>query len=201
MPYIAPSDPPQPPPRARRISASLAAALGLGLTIAACGGSTPPASTSSGQAPQNGVTAAYKYSSCMRSHGATGFPDPKVSTTGNSTAIAIAVPSSLGNSPAFKTAEKACQGILPAPQSPAQRAADQRAHGQALLALARCMRSHGVANFPDPNAQGQLPLDTVRAAGVDLQSPSILRTAEGCASVTHGLITAAQIAQGVRSAQ
>ena len=136
---------------------------------------------------------AFAYSRCIRSHGVADFPDPKVTTTpgGGSVGIAMVAPASVGNSPAFKTAEKACQGILPAPGS-----ASSDGHGpskQVLLAFARCLRSHGVSGFPDPNAQGQLPPQTISAAGVDVHTPQFLAAGKACVGVTHGQITVAEV--------
>jgi hypothetical protein len=34
-----------------------------------------------------------------------------------------------------------------------------------ILAFAKCLRSHGVTNFPDPTSQGQLTLEMVNAVG------------------------------------
>jgi len=54
--------------------------------------------------------AALAYSQCMRSHGITSFPDPKV--TGHS--IRVAVPAgTVANSPQFQAANSACQSLLP----------------------------------------------------------------------------------------
>jgi hypothetical protein len=133
----------------------------------------------------------------MRSHGVPNFPDPHVSVSPGHAAVGFAVNPSETGSPKFKSADKACSGILPAPASPAQQQAQQRAHRQMLLAFAHCIRSKGVQGFPDPNAQGQLQLSTVIAAGVDIHSRQFLDAATGCVGVTHGAITAAQIRAGV----
>jgi hypothetical protein len=66
-----------------------------------------------------------------------------------------------------------------------------------LLAFARCLRSHGVPKFPDPDSRGQLPLETVQAAGVDLHAPAVLTAARACVGVTHGQITMAQVEQAI----
>ena len=71
----------------------------------------------------------------------------------------------------------------------------------AAYAYARCIRSKGIHDFPDPNAQGQLRLPTVAAAGVDIHSREFLDAATACAGVTHGQITAAQIRAGVNGTQ
>ena len=42
------------------------------------------------------------------------------------------------------------------------------------------MRAHGVSAFPDPTSQGQLTLEMVSGAGVDLQAPSVRSAALAC---------------------
>ena len=139
--------------------------------------------------------AAFAYARCMREHGVVAFPDPQVTTDpgGASASIRQMVPQSLVASPQFKTAQKACQAIEPGPQS---RGA-QGPHKQVLLSFARCLRAHGVADFPDPSAQGALTLQMIRAAGVDLQAPSFLIAGRACVGVTHGAITPAMLQAAV----
>jgi hypothetical protein len=173
-------------------------ALLLGSIGAGCGSNNPTTSTSgsSAQAGQNSdVTAAYAYARCMRSHGVSNFPDPHVSISGNHGSVGFAVNPSETGAPKFASAQKTCSKILPAPSG--DNKAEQRAHARNLLAFARCLRSKGVHDFPDPNAQGQLPLPSVIAAGVDIHSRQFLDAATSCVGVTHGEITAAQIRAGV----
>jgi hypothetical protein len=177
--------------------AALAALMcGLGALAAGCGSNGP--STTTGQSAQGGanpdVTAAYAYARCMRNHGVSSFPDPKVHISGNHGSVAFAVNPSETGSPKFTSAQKACHSILPAPGS-TQR--EDQAHKQILLAFARCLRAHGVQDFPDPNAQGQLQLSTVVAAGVDIHSHTFLAAAQACVGVTRGTITMAQIRAGI----
>jgi hypothetical protein len=61
------------------------------------------------------------------------------------------------------------------------------------------MRSHGILDFPDPSSDGQLTLDGVRAAGVDLQAPSTRTAGLACVGVTHGAITAAAVMRATSS--
>ncbi len=82
--------------------------------------------------------------------------------------------------------------------SPKENAEHNRARAQYMLAFARCLRSHGVQGFPDPTAQGQLTLEMIRAAGVDLQAPAFLAAAQACLGVTHGAITFQQVEQAIR---
>ena len=49
-------------------------------------------------------------------------------------------------SPVFKSAEQACERFTQSSNSPSA-SADRKLQ---LLAIAKCMRKHGVPNFPDP---------------------------------------------------
>jgi hypothetical protein len=169
--------------------------LPLALLAAACGVSPAPTTSTSGSLPNNPGAAAYKYASCMRGHGLSNFPDPHVTVApgGGSVAVAQGIPAGAVASPKFRAAQKACQGIIPVPGS-----SGSGNHGpskQAFLAFARCLRGHGVSGFPDPDAQGQLTLSMISAAGVDLKAPSFFTAAKACVGVTHGAITLAQVAQ------
>ncbi len=175
---------------------------GAVLLLAGCGSSNNKDSPgAAGQSAQSFVADAYRYSACMRSHGVPSFPDPHVVTSSpGKQAIGIhPLPQSIVSSPQFKAAQEACKGIMPGPESgsPKQRSEQDRAHAQVALDFARCLRSHGVPNFPDPTAQGQLTLEMVHAAGVDVQAPSFLTAAKACVGVTHGAITMAQVEQAV----
>ncbi|MDE3133099.1 MAG: hypothetical protein KGL15_03430 [Acidobacteriota bacterium] len=186
----------------RRLSrpfALLVSAAALALLVAACGGSRkpPPSSASTGGSSQNsGVRDAYRYSACMRTHGVTNFQDPHVKTNGNSVAVAIHVDPAITGSPAFKSAQKTCAHILPnGGNGPTQ--AQLHARTEAILAFAKCMRQHGFPRFPDPNSQGQLPPAALAKAGINLQQPAIKPAADACASVTHRIITKADINQAI----
>lgn len=160
------------------------------LLAAGCGSAGPPKST--GQSSSNPGAAAYRYSDCMRSHGVTGFPDPRVSINGNHVSVIQALPPAAAASPHFKSAERACQGIMP---GPGNARAEQQGHKQAFLAFARCMRARGVSGFPDPDPHGQITPAMLSASGVDLRSHAVYSAGIACAPVTHGLITAAQVRQ------
>ena len=171
-------------------------ALLLATITAGCGSNHPTTSTGTASAG-NPAAAAYAYARCMRSHGVSNFPDPKVNVSPGHASVGFAVNPSQTGSPKFKSADKACSGILPAPPSPAQVLAQQQAHKRTLLAFARCLRTNGIHGFPDPDTQGQLRLQTVIAAGVDIHSRQFLDATKACVGVTHGEITEAQIRAGV----
>jgi hypothetical protein len=158
--------------------------------LAGCGSAGPTTTTSSGSA-QNAVPAAYAYARCMRAHGVSDFPDPKVVTGPHSQGIMFHVERGEVASPTFKAADHACQSILPGPEnaSPAQ----QLARKNGFLAFARCMRGKGIAGFPDPDLQGTLSLQMVAAAGIDIHSRKVLDTAKACAAVSNGAVKLADI--------
>ncbi|MDT5025356.1 MAG: hypothetical protein QOE61_1782 [Micromonosporaceae bacterium] len=171
----------------------VAAFAGASLLVAGCGSAKPPTTGSSSL--KSPITAAYKFSACMRAHGVTGFPDPRVTSRPGEQAVGIRVTPALTGSPQFKSAQSACQGIMPAPQSPAEQAAQQRAKTQKLLAFARCVRAHGVTSFPDPTVQGQINPQMLAAAGVDLHAPGVIAAARVCVPASGGAVTQAAISQ------
>jgi hypothetical protein len=191
-----------------RAYAPLLVAVGLAgpaLVVAGCGSSSPTTATTAttdsagAPPPQNMVSDAFKFASCMRNHGVTNFPDPQVSTSGTGTSIRMMAPDPK-SSPAMQAGIKACRGIVPMPKNAGQQVRTGPPE-QALLELARCVRSHGYPRFPDPTAQGQLTTEMITGAGIDMQAPGFLSTAESCASVTHGQITAAMVAQAVNHSE
>jgi hypothetical protein len=182
------------PWRLRLVGAALAGSL----LIVGCGSSSPP--STAGQNPAKGDIAggAYHYAACMRDHGVSNFPDPKVSTHGNSTSVSMVVPNTFASSPHFKTAESACRGILPMPNN-AQIAAEQQAHKQDMLDFTACLRNHGLTGFPDPNAQGNLTPEMLTAAGIDLHTPKVLAAGIACVPSSHGAVSAADIHRAINS--
>jgi len=188
----------------RRVIPVAAAIIGVAFLVDGCGG-TSPTTTTTGSAAGNGppkdfAASAYRYSACMRNHGVSNFPDPKVhvsSSGGGSTQVSVMIPAGVGNSPQFNSARTACQGILPAPSKSdlAQQAHDQLVHKQDLLLFARCIRNHGINGFPDPNSQGQMSLAQIQAAGIDLTAPNVKAAALACVPASNGAVTRAAVLQ------
>jgi hypothetical protein len=118
----------------------------------------------------------------MRAHGVPNFPDP--SSGGG---INIAPGSGLNpQSPAFQSAQQACQKLLPSKGQPPKMSASER---QAALRFARCMRAHGEPDFPDPTEtvpQGATRVLALRGMvfalrpGIDPRSPAFERAAASC---------------------
>ena len=165
-------------------------AVALGLVTAACGAGAPSpavpavpgggtsttASGSAGSQSDAPLAKAEAYAECMRSHGVADFPDPVVTPSGGYGFRTAGVdPQSL----AFRAAGQACNALAPAgwgsggqPLSTAQQ--------QLWLGWAKCIRSHGMPDFPDPtfSSGGAVHIDG-GGAGV---SPQLQSAMNGCRS-------------------
>jgi len=133
------------------------------------------------------------YAQCMRTHGVPGFPDPP-SSAGNTKEAVIRVFREVGRSQVV-AAQTACQRLQPNGGQPDQAQIAQ--HIGDLLAFARCMRTHGIQNFPDPTSSGQVTHEMLAKAAVDVHQPAVLQAADTCVGVTHGLLTKAVVARFV----
>ncbi len=125
------------PPAART-----AAAIAASAVIAACGSNSPSSSSPGGRTNPNLAQAqqdTLNFARCMRSHGVSNFPDDLNFQS---------VPGINPSSPAFKTAQTACQHLLPV-KSPPPAAPSAQTHAK-LLRLSNCLRAHGYPSMPDP---------------------------------------------------
>jgi hypothetical protein len=125
-------------PRSAVARAAIIASLTL--LVASCGGSAAANATK---------PSALAFARCMRSHGIHNWPDPnsdgqfnKVDTTLQKLGVL---------QPQLQTAEKACQYLDPNDGQSEQ--ADDQKMMNAMLRFARCVRAHGVKNWPDPVAE------------------------------------------------
>lgn len=175
----------------------LAAAIAVGAVLAGCGSNSPSSSSSGGHPSQAQIQQdqqdAVRFVQCLRSHGVTNVPDP-TPTSGRAFKSAI---SGDEQSPAFQSAYAACHHLLPGGGPSSQSAAQTQANTAALLAFARCLRSHGFPNFPDPTSGGQITHQMIANAGINLHQPAVLQAGDACTSVTRGVITKAIVARFV----
>jgi hypothetical protein len=172
----------------RRATAVLLVTAVTALATTACG------SSSSGQraaeTPYGPKSSPAAMSRCMRANGLTSFPDPVASAGGVGFpggvlfggADELTVDGVVFAGPALKTAEKACSVFLPHGPPP-QISESQKVK---MLAEARCIRQHGVPNFPDPT----FPLNGPQANGPRQSpvqaSPALTRAAVACGLATKG---------------
>jgi hypothetical protein len=107
----------------------------------------------------------------MRSHGIHDFPDPTSSPGGGAAISTHGGPGSdLGpTNPSFKAAHQACQSLLPGGSSAPAQSAKKIA---AEVKWAACMRSHGLPNFPDPDAKGAFDSSKFDETAPQFQSAS-----------------------------
>ena len=175
------------------ILASVVAVAAVSLLAAGCGGgSSTTAATTATATTQNGALA---YAHCMHSHGVPNFPDPTASGGNDKQAIVSAL-QAVGNSQA-QAAQTACMHVNGGSPGTRQSATQSQARTAAMLAFARCLRSHGFPDFPDPSSSGQLTHEMVANAGINLHQPAVLEAGDACVSVTHGVITKAIVARFV----
>lgn len=175
------------------------AAITAATAIAGCGSGSPSSSkaASSGGPPtqaqlQQAQQDAVRFSQCMRSHGVPSFRDPT-----SPRQFKDSFSSSAAQTPAFQSARAECQHLLPRGGRSSQSAAPSQAQIAAALAFARCLRSHGFPNFPDPTSTGQVTHEMLANAGINVHQPAAVRAADACVTVTHGAITKADVARFV----
>jgi len=176
----------------------LGVVLGCALLASACGG-TPAASVAhlgttttsqpaKGSSSNNGSPIAY--AQCMRAHGVPDFPDPNAQ---GDFSFQGGPNSDLNpSSTQFQQANKDCQKFTPGTglgsgPSPAQIA---QAQAQALK-FSKCMRSHGVADFPDPSfssSGGGIRISIRAGPGSDLSpnSPTFQAAQTACQKLLPG---------------
>lgn len=106
------------------------------------------------------------YSRCMRHKGVSNFPDPD--SSGN---LPPSVKTIATSNPHYQVAQNYCQHLLP-------NGSQQVTHTQVQkeLAFSRCMRRHGVPNYPDPNASGQFPPRVKTIADSNPRYPAAYQT-------------------------
>jgi hypothetical protein len=175
------------------------AMAGFALLASGCGASSPSASVArlgttttsrpaKGSASGNGSPLAY--AQCMRAHGVPDFPDP---SSQGGFALPGGPNSDLNpNSSAFQQANEDCQRFTPTSglghgPSPAQVA---QAQAQALK-FSQCMRTHGLADFPDPvfhSSSGGISISIKAGPGSDLSpnSPAFQAAQTQCQKLLPG---------------
>ena len=113
------------------------------------GGSGPPAGGGTASRNTDERSALLAVSRCMREHGYPSFPDPVERSQGG-----WAFPDSAPN----RKAPAACERIVRQAKSNGRATGDRKQVSAADVAkarsFARCMREHGVSDFPDPDAHG-----------------------------------------------
>jgi hypothetical protein len=139
--------------------------LAAGLLPASCGGG-PRAQI--GSAVQRASAALRDFARCVRAHGLPDFPDPRVGSNG--------VPRLPDDAPHVPgDAQQACRAV--AARIPAQYAETNPVAPtdfRRLVRLARCIRTHRLPDWPDPNALGQFPIGArIQPGGKSIVTPAL----------------------------
>jgi hypothetical protein len=206
--------------RARRARRLAATAFVTGVVVAGCGGSSGAPSTSGstgggaalsiassttaggGASSSDPTTTAVSqvpgalaFSKCMRANGVPGFPDP--SAGGEFSLPAGTSPTS----PAFRAAQARCRRLLPGggPPGPGTNEHPSAQTLSKLVRIARCMREHGVPQFPDPQTTVPSNPAGVREitdfdgaillfpASINMQAPAYRQALTACGAPPLGL--------------
>jgi hypothetical protein len=163
--------------RRSRRAGVLAILAGIALAAAACGSggsSSGPSAVSSQAGGSTNYQKDLAYAQCMRSHGVPNFPDPNSNGVFTNNGINL-------ESGTAKAAAQTCRPLLPNGGQLSQSQQQQRL--DELLQFAKCMRSHGVPNFPDPtDTNGHLALN-LKGSGIMSTSPQFQSAQQACQSV------------------
>jgi hypothetical protein len=162
---------------ARRAAALLV--VPLVAVAAGCGGSHPTASSGT---PQQSITAAWhRVVLCARAHGMPGLQDPQINSSGKAIfPSGLSIPSQT---------RQACQPLLDRLVPGADRQQGPTpAQLAGLLRFARCMRSHGIPDWPDPRPDGTFAPDTRISNALKSQFRSQLMACERFNPDPHGRV-------------
>jgi hypothetical protein len=161
----------------------LLVAVAATVSLAACGAAKDPSKTSSSGKPSQEAAnkkAMLAYASCMRKNGVD-MPDPQFS--GGRVTQKMNAPS---NPDKMRTAEKACSKYRAQLKAPDMSDAEKEEFKKGALANARCMREHGIDNFPDPTfgADGgaQIKID----GSINPESAKFKKAQEACKGTMRG---------------
>lgn len=161
----------------RAIGLAVTAVFAVTQVTTACGGSSSAGVAGGGNPSSSSAAAggqsALAYSQCMRAHGIADFPDP-----GSNGGISLhAGPGSDldQNNPQYKAANSACARLLPPAKHP-----NVKQLKTANLNYAKCMRAHGISDFPDPKPDGSIQIKADPGSDLDPSNPQFKAADNAC---------------------
>lgn len=134
---------------------------------------------------------AIAFARCMRSHHIQNWPDPEPNGQFDKTKVTLQKLGVLQSQ--LQAAQKACQHLLPSSSQSPQ--SQDRQMMAAMLNFARCVRAHGVQNWPDPLAESDpgepgTPGFPRNMPGVNQNAPKVKHAMKTCqhlmASIGYG---------------
>jgi hypothetical protein len=160
--------------RCRTTLATLAMAASVAL--AGCGSHSQTATQSVSQFVSNALAKQVAFAQCMRAHGLPAFQDPTLKRSALGVGVSQGVSASVAQSPAWGSAQHACKKLLPpGSQGSGNQPVSARSVAQ-MVKFAACVRAHGVANMPDPAANGVFHLPP----GIDENAPAFQSAIKRC---------------------
>ena len=175
--------------------AAATAVAAAAIALAGCGGSSTPDVPSlsaspghTGQSAHSGqislAEALHLAGQCMRQHGIAGLSDPTVGSDGQVTIDKrqlLAAPKSAQDS-----AAAACRAAIAEAQAATGHPATNAGPPSLaqLLAFSRCMRAHGIPNFPDPAPGGSGTVSM--PPGMTKNSPVLAAANRACQQIVFG---------------
>jgi hypothetical protein len=159
--------------KAASATAAVVITVGMTLLTAGCGSSTGSHTARSGlSVSQN---RAVSFARCMRSHRVPNWPDPDSAGAFDKSKLTT---QQLGAPPSqVQAAQTACQHLVPNGGRAPSAARLQQVKAQGFE-FARCVRSHGLRNFPDPDSTGRIP--DPATVGIDQGSPRFQAANQAC---------------------
>ena len=159
------------------------------LAVAACGAESPSSASGTDREAQM-RRALLDYARCMREHGID-MPDPQFSSDGGGARIRQRGPGPDVTREKLRSAEEACKHFREQIKPPDLTDAEKEEIKKAALANARCMREHGISNFPDPQFdENGGAMIKIRGGGeLDPDSPKFKAAAKACQSTMPKLGT------------
>jgi hypothetical protein len=154
------------------IAVAVIVMAGAAVLTACAGGSSPTSTAGSSQ-----HTEALAYAQCMRSHGVSSYPDPD--SEGHFPPVQVG--RNGVSQQAVQSAQNACRNLDPGGN---QGTSGEQARVTQALNFSKCMRAHGVPNFPDPAASsGGIGYNL---GGIDTHSPQYQSAQQACRSSQAG---------------
>ena len=168
------------------------------MVLAACGGSDAQNAQAKKEASteQNAEAGTAAFARCMRDHGVT------VETKGNGRgAVVVGGFRTSPESPTFQRAQNACKTLLPDRGLPAEGPPPSETTFDRLVKIARCMRQHGISEFPDPRTTRPTKLSPGKyreitdydgaillfPRALDLEAPAYKKALTACGAPPLGL--------------
>lgn len=167
----------------RQTLAALALVPGLVLGLQACGGDGGGAGGSATAKGASDDAKLREFAQCMRKNGVD-MPDPK---DGKVEIRASAEPGGPGAGPKddseMEAAQKKCAHLMPNGGKPRKPKPEEIAK---MRAFSKCMRDHGVGEFPDPKPDGTMLLKAGPGTGIDPESTEFKAAQKACDKLQPG---------------